>query len=223
MASPNEMHRRTDALMGFEDADDMSGKLHWSIGYFEKAPLKKELERGLTEEEQKQQPAQPSKTAPEMEMLPNDAAPNPAKKDLPPPPPDILKTRPDPEFPSGVLNVTIHHAINVERQNLKGRKGEREGEAGQDTDNPSEQNDNLPSAYCEVIVNDDLVFKTRVKQYSTNPFWEAPMEVFCRDFRDTVIRIVVRDSRLRENDPILGVISLRAAEIFSEASSVTST
>ena len=95
-------------------------------------------------------------------------APNPAKKDLPPPPPDILRTRPDPEFPSGVLNVTIHHvssrrnacseqrlsqdsydqAMNVERQNLKGRTGEREGEAGQDTDQASEQADNLPSV-CE--------------------------------------------------------------------------
>jgi hypothetical protein len=39
-------------------------------------------------------------------------------------------------------------AINVERQNLKGRTGEREGEAGQDTDQPTEQSDNLPSV-CE--------------------------------------------------------------------------
>ena len=67
--------------------------------------------------------------------------------------------------------------------------------------------------------------------------------MFCRDFKDTVIRVVMRDSRLREavsfvdpaimrdsthlettwQDPILGVVSLRAAEIFAEASSVTST
>jgi len=131
MDKPNQMVRRDDKLMGFEDADSMSGTLSWSVGYFEKVPLRKELERGPTEEEQKNKPAEPTKTAPEMEMLPGDAgkskgsattlvrftnviskpisAPNPAKKDLPPPPPDILKTRPDPEYPSGVLNVTIHH------------------------------------------------------------------------------------------------------------------
>jgi hypothetical protein len=100
------------------------------------------------------------------------------------------------------------------------------------------------SAYSSVAI-DEMVFKTRVKQYTSNPFFEAPIEVFCRDFRDTVIRVVMRDSRLREGvsceiaiqalrvlwlihssarqDPILGVVSLRAAEIFSEASSVTST
>jgi Ca2+-dependent lipid-binding protein len=73
MEKPNQMVRRDDKLMGFEDADAMSGTLSWSIGYFEKVPLRKELERGPTEEEQKNKPAEPSKTAPEMEMLPGDA------------------------------------------------------------------------------------------------------------------------------------------------------
>ncbi|KAJ9109924.1 hypothetical protein QFC19_001905 [Naganishia cerealis] len=223
MKNPNQMIRREDSLKGFEDADEMTGKLHWSIGYFEKVPLKKELERLPTAEEAKSMPAPDSKTPPEMEMRPNDAAPNPAKKDLPPPPPDVQKTRPDPEYPSGVFNLTIHHAMNVERQDLTGRKGNREGQAGQDTDELSEQNDNLPSPYCEVIVNDDLVFKTRVKQYSTQPFFEAPIEVFVRDWQDSVVRVVMRDSRVRESDPILGVVSLRMAEVFAEASSVTST
>jgi hypothetical protein len=72
MKNPNQMCRRTDGFMGFEDANDMPGKLHWSIGYFEKAPLKKELERPLKPEEAAQQPA-PSKTAPDMEMRPDDA------------------------------------------------------------------------------------------------------------------------------------------------------
>ncbi|KAI5450049.1 hypothetical protein NCC49_003811 [Naganishia albida] len=221
--NPNQMLRREDKLKGFEDADSMTGTLHWSIGYFEKVPLKKEFERLPTAEEAKAAPAPDSKTAPEMEMKPNDAAPNPAKKDLPPPPPDVQKTHPDPEYPSGVFNLTIHHAINVERQDLTGRKGDREGQAGQDTDDPTQQNDNLPSPYCEVIVNDDLVFKTRVKQYSTQPFFEAPIEVFVRDWQDSVVRVVMRDSRVRESDPILGVVSLRMAEVFAEASSVTST
>ncbi|WVW81245.1 hypothetical protein I302_103236 [Kwoniella bestiolae CBS 10118] len=220
MMKPNEMIRREDKLMGFEDANEMPGKVVWSIGYFEKAPLIKELERGPTVEEAKAAP-EPSKTAPEMEMLPQDAAPNPAKKDLPPPPPDVQKTKPDPQWPSGVLSIILHQVNNLERQNLEGASGDREGEAGQDTDQPSEQSENLPSGYGEFLVNDDMVYKTRVKQYTTNPYFEAGTEVFVRDFENTVVRVVIRDSRLREADPILGIVSVRLSEVFSEASSVT--
>ncbi|WWD22673.1 hypothetical protein CI109_107166 [Kwoniella shandongensis] len=220
MQKPNTMIRREDSLMGFEDADDMPGKIVWSIGYFEKAPLVKELERGPTVEEAKAAPA-PTKTAPEMEMMPADAAPNPAKQDLPPPAPDVQKTKPDPKWPSGVLSIILHQVNNLERQNLDGKSGDREGEAGQDTDEPSEQSDNLPSGYGEFLVNDDMVYKTRVKQYTTNPYFEAGTEVFVRDFENTVVRVVIRDSRLREADPILGIISVRLSEVFSEASSVT--
>ncbi|ODN73711.1 hypothetical protein, variant 1, partial [Cryptococcus amylolentus CBS 6039] len=216
---PNQMFRREDHLMGFEDANDMPGKLVWSIGYYEKAQLKKELERSPSAEEAAAAP-EPSKTAPEMEMHPADVAPNPAKKDLPPPPPDVQKTKPDPKWPSGVLSVILHQVNNLERQNLKGASGDREGEAGQDTDQPSEQSDNLPSGYGEFIVNDDLVYKTRVKQYSTNPYFEAGTEVFVRDFENTVVRVVIRDSRLREADPILGIVSVRLSEVFRESSIV---
>ncbi|KAL7420399.1 hypothetical protein Q5752_005369 [Cryptotrichosporon argae] len=222
MKTPNKMIRRTDKLHGFEDANDMPGTLHWSIGYFEKAPLLKELERAPTADEAKAAPA-PTKTAPEMEMSPYDQAPHPAKKDLPPPPPDVQKTKPDPEWPSGVLSVILHQVNNLERQNLAGASGDREGEAGQDTDEPSEQSDNLPSGYGEVLINDDLVYKSRVKQYTTNPYFEAGTEVFVRDWQNTVVRVVIRDSRLRENDPILGIVSLRLSEVFAEASSVTQT
>lgn len=220
METPNDMKRREDSLMGFEDANDMPGKLVWSIGYFTKVSLEKDLERPPTVEEA-EAAGPPPKTAPEMEMLPHDTAPNPAKKDVPPAPPDVQRTRPNPNWPSGVLSVIVHQINNLERQDLRGASGEREGEAGQDTDEPSEQSDNLPSGYGEIIVNDEMVYKTRVKQYTTNPYFEAGTEVFIRDYRDTVVRVVVRDSRLREADPILGIVSVRLSEIFAEASSVT--
>ncbi|KAK4688253.1 hypothetical protein P7C73_g1870, partial [Tremellales sp. Uapishka_1] len=220
MKTPNKMFRREDSLMGFEDANDLPGKLHWSIGYFEKAPLIKDLERHPTVDEAKAEPT-PPKSAPEMEMYPNDAAPNPAKVDLPPPAPDVQKTKPDPKWPSGVLSVILHQVNNLQRQQLGGASGDREGEAGQDTDDPSEQSDNLPSGYGEILVNDDMVYKTRVKQYTTNPYYEAGTEVFVRDWENTVVRVVIRDSKLREADPILGIVSVRLSEVFREASSVT--
>jgi hypothetical protein len=96
-----------------------------------------------------------------MEMRPGDKAPNPAAKDGPPPPADVERTPPDPKYPSGILSVVIHHINNLERQNLQGASGnDREGSAGQDTDEASEQGSNMPSGYCEIIINDDMIYKT---------------------------------------------------------------
>lgn len=142
------------------------------------------------------------------------------------------------------LLLCVLDSNNLEKKNLKGTSGkEREGVAGQDTDEPSEQTANLPSAYCEIVINDDMVYKTRVKQYTTMPFFEAGTEKFIRNFEDAVVRVVgesvrlsrrclltdsydrnriaVRDSALREKDPILGIVNLPLKQLFSESSEVT--
>lgn len=215
MAQPNKMFDRHDKLAGFEDASSMKGTLHWSIGYFNKVPLNKELERPL------ENPPPEKKTAPEMEMKPRDKAPNPAAKDGVPPPADVTRTPPDPRFPSGILSIVIHQINNLERANLKGASGSnREGQAGQDTDEPSEEGSNLPSGYCEIIINDDMVYKTRVKQYTSMPFFQAGTEVFVRDWQETIVRVVVRDSRVREKDPILGIVNIPLKKLFTESSEV---
>ena len=86
-----------------------------------------------------------------------------------------------------------YHA--VERQDIKGNTGNREGQAGQDTSEPSEEGPNLPNGYCEIIVNDDMIYKTRVKQYTSMPYSEAGTERFVRNWRETVVRVQVRDAR----------------------------
>mgnify|MGYP001591540231 FL=1 len=45
MLEPNNIHERKDKLMGFEDADSMSGTLSWSVAYFDKAPLNPALKK----------------------------------------------------------------------------------------------------------------------------------------------------------------------------------
>lgn len=49
----------------------------------------------------------------------------------------------------------------VERQDIKGNTGSREGQGGQDTSAPAEEGANLPNAYCEIIVNDDMISTLR--------------------------------------------------------------
>jgi hypothetical protein len=60
-----------------------------------------------------------------------------------------------------------------------------------------------------------------VKEYSQMPYFEAGTELFVRDYTKTSLRVVVRDARLREHDPILGIIDLPLKETLRYASQVT--
>jgi hypothetical protein len=200
--NPNQISRRTDKLQGFQDADDMPGQLTWSVGYFSRVDLASYLNKTSAKSKSEASPA----GTPEKVEKKEDC------KDL------TTKTPPHREFKSGILSVIVHHINNLERANLKGASGDREGAQGQDTAAPSEQDDNLPSGYCEIIINDDLVYRTRTKAYTTMPFFEAGTEQFIRDWTETVIRIAVRDSRIREKDPLLGVINIDLEQLFEDSS-----
>ncbi|KAF5343508.1 hypothetical protein D9756_011602 [Leucocoprinus leucothites] len=76
----------------------------------------------------------------------------------------------------------------------------------------------LPSAYCEVVINHQRVYKTRTKMKSNNPFYDAKTEKFVRSWESTTLIICVRDSRLHERSPILGVAVLPLASIFRDKS-----
>ncbi|POV99130.1 hypothetical protein PSTT_14025, partial [Puccinia striiformis] len=209
--NPNQMSRRTDKLQGFQDADDMPGQLTWSVGYFAKVDLASYLQKGTANVT-----SGASSTSATVgrkggiairkeEVLPE------KKEDLI----DLTtKTAPNRQMKSGIVSVIIHHINNLERANLKGASGDREGAQGQDTAEPSEQDDNLPSGYCEVIVNDEMIYKTRVKQYTTMPFFEAGTEHFIRDWTETPFEIL----EFREKDPLLGVINIDLEQLFEDSS-----
>jgi hypothetical protein len=55
----------------------------------------------------------------------------------------------------------------------------------------------------------------------TSHLLQAGTEVFIRNWQETVVRVVVRDSRLREKDPILGIVNLPLADVLKEGSEVT--
>ena len=40
-----------------------------------------------------------------------------------------------------------------------------------------------------------MIYKTRVKQYTSMPYFEAGTERFVRDWRSAVVRVQVRDAR----------------------------
>lgn len=199
---PNQMTTHTSDLMGFEDADQMEGKLHWSVGFFEKAKLNRALST-------KKDPKNESQAEQESERKPS---PIDSEEEA-----ASLWTPPDRQWPAGVLSVIVRHVDGLENREVeKGVSGnDREGSAGQDIEAGA---DRLPSGYCELILNDNLVFETRVKQYSNMPFFNAGTEIFVRDWTRSELRVVVRDSRVREHDPIMGIVRLPLAELFSKSS-----
>lgn len=71
------------------------------------------------------------------------------------------------------------------------------------------------------IANHAQVYRTRTKVVSSKPIFNAGTERFMRDWRSGIVTIAVRDQRMREHDPILGVVSLKLSDILQTSSQVT--
>lgn len=70
-------------------------------------------------------------------------------------------------------------------------------------DRGSTENPDPPSSYCEVYLNDKLVYRTRTKQVTPLPYYNAVGERFVRDWTKARITFVVRDERDREHGTLL--------------------
>lgn len=138
----------------------------------------------------------------------------------------VVRTPPDPLWPSGIVSVVVHQIVNLELANVKGSQGKRKGreyeparpEAGEIKE---ESGKKLPSSYCTILVNDELAYKTRTKVVSSKPIFEAGTERFIRDWRSCIITVTVRDSRNRQHDPIIGVVPLKLSDVLLTSSQST--
>ena len=127
----------------------------------------------------------------------------------------IISTPPLEEYPSGIFAITIHQITGLEFEQVNKRQAEKD--EGNDM---AEGSGDLPSSYCTVILNHQKIFKTRTKPKNAKPFFNAGTERMIRDWRTTEVMISVRDSRVHENDPLLGMIYLPLGKILSERSQV---
>ncbi|KAM5531360.1 hypothetical protein V8D89_006496 [Ganoderma adspersum] len=137
----------------------------------------------------------------------------------------VLVTPPDPEWPSGLLSMQVHEirdltvrTMGKERKGGRGREGERGQDAGEET---AEEDEGLPSSYCTLSLNDELIYETRVKPITSSPMFNAGTERFVKDWRTAHVSVTVKDSRMRENDAILGTVFLKLSDVFVNASEVT--
>ncbi|KAA1474408.1 hypothetical protein DENSPDRAFT_905439 [Dentipellis sp. KUC8613] len=135
----------------------------------------------------------------------------------------VLVCPPDDVWVSGLVGVQVHEIreLGVGRGGRRGAEGHRglahevktklaggeEGEKGQDEEGEMEEGEGMPSSYCTISLNDEMVYETRVKPITSSPIFNAGTERFVRDWRAAHVSVAVKDSRMRENDAVLGVLS----------------
>lgn len=211
---PGQMFPQTSKLRGVKADSSMPGELHWEVGFFGKTQFRKALrtdgkDHKLPQELRDKPELQDDKGT--LESKEEDA---------------VVHTPPDPLWPSGVLSIVVHQIVNLELENVKGSEGKRKGkeyeparpEAGELKE---ESGGKLPSSYCTILINDELVYKTRTKVVSSKPIFEAGTERFVRDWRSSIVTVTVRDSRNRQHDPIIGVVPLKLSDVLHTASQST--
>ncbi|OCF61231.1 hypothetical protein L486_00877 [Kwoniella mangroviensis CBS 10435] len=139
--------------------------------------------------------------------------------------------KPDEGYRSGILQFHVHQCIDLEVEPLSGTYSShttsRNSPAGGKpaleslTDRTPVENPDPPSSYCEVHLNDKLIYRTRTKQVTPLPYFNAVSERFVRDWTESKVVFVVRDERNREHDPILGIVVIPLKEAFKTRSQFT--
>ncbi|KAJ5202699.1 hypothetical protein N7449_004778 [Penicillium cf. viridicatum] len=210
---PSQMYPQVSKLQGMNEGSEMPGQLHWEVGYFGKPKLRPELR---TDGKKKDLPEN-LKGDPTFED--EKGAINNEEEDA------VMHTPPDPIWPSGIVHIVVHQIVNLQLANIKGSDGNRKGKeyepAKPSGENTEEEGEDLPTSYCKILLNDQLIYRTRAKAVSSKPIFNAGTERFVRDWRSAVVTVTVRDQRYREHDPILGVVPLKLSDIMQTSSQVT--
>jgi len=210
---PGKMYPQVSKLAGMDAESSMPGELHWEVGYFGKPQFRPALR---TDGKNK---ALPPELRDKAEFQDEQGVQNTQTDDA------VMHTPPDPLWPSGICSVIVHQIVNLELENIKGSNGNRKGREFEPAkpygESTEEEGKNLPTSYCTILFNDELVYRTRSKAVSSKPIFNAGTERFMRDWRSGIVTVTVRDQRNREHDPILGVVPLKLSDILDTRSQVT--
>ncbi|KAJ4482616.1 meiotically up-regulated 190 protein, partial [Lentinula aciculospora] len=218
----NRIGHRQNRFLADDGKSEWPGSLTWSIGYFAKTTLEQhignkegenvqELEHSI--EEQAKNKLREAETRKQGEKA--SEVEQQKKQDLRERTEEIVSgSPPTREWPAGILSVRIEQITGVEVDNPRqsGSKGTKNGEDGIE----EEEGDDMPSPYCTIIINHAKVYKTRTKMKANNPYYDAGTERFIKSWPTTVVMIAVRDSRLHEVDPLIGVVVLPLQQLFAK-------
>lgn len=214
MIDGGNIKKRVSKLTGQESGTTMPGELHWSVGFFGRAQFRPALRTSGKDVNL------PKELQDIPELQDDKGTLDTSEEDA------VMHTPPDPLFPSGIVSIIVHQIVNLEHRDLSGtygkRKNGKEYSPGMETgENKQEEGGKMPSAYCTIALNDQLIYRTRTKVVSSKPIFNAGTERFIRDWRSAIVTVSVRDQRQREHDPLLGVVPLKLSEILQTSSEVT--
>lgn len=225
-----KMHKRCDGFRALKKGEDMPGKLEWNVGYFSKTRIQEcQLQQQTFDPEVRTMAQLKDRVDEACEKKLREASikgdeSGQDKKELEQQKAQELKDRqdqmiisaPPPDgYPSGIFSIQIHQITGLELEKLS-----KSEESSDQQHEEQETGDDLPSAYCNVIINHRKVFKTRTKPQNAKPFYNAGTERFIADWQNAEVHIGVRDARVHEDDPLLGIVHLNLGELFKERSQV---
>ncbi|KAH9481678.1 Meiotically up-regulated gene 190 protein [Psilocybe cubensis] len=217
--SHNRMSTRCDGLTS-EKGDPWPGKIHWECGYFAKTSFDQHLAHKHRDAEKirskiEQEAEEKLREAKARDDHEEDGEVQQQKKeDMKEKSDEIIAgSKPTAEWPSGILSIRIEQISSLEIEKIQDSGVREDAEDG--------DQDDLPSPYCTIIINQQRVYKTRTKMKSNNPFYDAGTEKFIRDWTTTDVIISVRDSRIHEADPVIGIVVLPLRDVFKHNSLFT--
>jgi C2 domain len=229
--SKGKMCDREDRFRGPDGDEEMPGTLHWSVGYFAKAHVTAEQLAAQTEEpDVRSLEDLKEKVGNTAERKLREASVKDESREISQQKSQDYKERedaliissPPPKgYPSGVLSIQIHQITGLELEQLNKNRSNKKTLS--ESDEEDEDSDDLPSSYCTIILNHTKVFKTRTKPKNSKPFFNAGCERFIRDWHSAEVMISVRDSRVHENDPLLGIIYLPLSHLFQKRAQIVDT
>ncbi|KAF9267810.1 hypothetical protein L218DRAFT_984691 [Marasmius fiardii PR-910] len=220
----NHINERSDELLG-DDGSKWPGQLVWSVGYYAKTTLEqhlsdKDADPKEIEEKVKADARRKLREAEARNHEDNPEIQEQTQEDLKEKTQEIMATSPPPAgWDSGILSILIDQITGVEVPNVR--------QTGVDSDMEQEESESLPNPYCTIVINHERVYQTRTKMRSNNPYpadnhqYNACTERFIKNWNETVVTIAVRDARLHENDPLIGVVVLPLEKILKERCQVT--
>ena len=229
--SNGKMMRRKDGFRSLSGGKEMPGKLEWSVGYFAKTDMQadqlqrqsfdsnvrsmdglKEKVNNICERKLREASIKEGRHKKEADELEQQRAQE--MKDISD---AMMISAPPPDgYPSGIFSIQIHQIIGLELESVSKTATDKEKEGNDE----QEEGEGLPSAYCTVIINHNKAFKTRTKPKNAKPFYNASTERFIGDWRNAEVFVSVRDARVSEDNPLLGIVHLPLGEIFKERSQI---
>lgn len=229
--SNGQMARRKDGFKALKSGDGMPGKLEWSVGYYSKTRIQQcQLDqqkhdpkiRSMDQLKQKVNDSCERKLRETMlkegrnerdiaELEQQKAQELKAEEDA-----TIISAPPPDGYPSGLFSLQIHNITGLELERLSKKESSKEDVQSDE----EETGEGLPSAYCTIIMNHRKTFKTRTKPQNSKPFYNAVCERFVRDWRECEVYVSVRDARIHEEDPLLGIVHLPLGDLFQERTQV---